>query len=931
MNCMSRSQAKMLHHAESALKVSLEASPAERVRCCQDFLKIENRRLLSLHRAGAAGLEVARGRSLMMDTLLHYVFQGAVASVQGQQKIPAFELCLVATGGYGRGELNPFSDVDILFLLPAARGPEMAHANSAVEQVLYVLWDLGLKVGHATRTIRECVEQARQDMQSRTALIEARLLDGSQSVFASFKETLFKECVRGQMREYIKYRLKDQSQRHAKHGGSVYVQEPNVKNGCGGLRDLQSLLWIARFKNNTGSMDELQQAGSLAQIEAGRLKRAYDFLMRVRNELHYSNDRAVDEIALAIQPKVAEALGYKDKNILQRIEMFMRDYYRHARDIHVLTEALAERLAIEDEPKPGFGRWSGLFSFRNRSEKLEGGLILRKGVLEAEPNTSFPSSAHDLMHVFQTAQIHEARIGAGLQSLIRANLNLVNREFIYSSRAREVFFSILRSKGEVGRILRAMHECGFLGEYVPEFGKLDCLVQHEFYHRYTADEHTLLAIEKLDDLLNASQGAAAPYSRIFQQLENPHILYLAILLHDTGKAVQTRNHSDASTECAQAVARRFCLENESLSTLLWLVDHHMTMSSLAQRRDIEDPATIEDFRKLVGTRERLDMLHLLTFVDGQAVGSTSWNEWRQSLLWQLHEQTLRAIEASGVEQVDAATRRELLRASIRPRIPPSLMEDEIEAHFAHMPPRYWRRVDEDELLWHFDIIHAFFEQLLDGDGEGVSPVVRWRHFPDRGYSEAVVCSWDRHGLFSKIAGAFAAARINILHADIYTRSDDLVLDIFQVCDVEHRALEDEALMKKMSRVLDESLSGRHELSFEEVIREEYESMRHIPHQGEERFPTIVTLNNEDSNDYTILEIQTPDRLGLLYHILHVLTECGLDIGLAKINTEKGAAMDVFYVTDTDGQKITDPSRLTEIQSKLREMIQRLNAPYQPTA
>ncbi|MBI4023351.1 MAG: [protein-PII] uridylyltransferase [Verrucomicrobia bacterium] len=926
---MSKSLQKMLRHAKSALETSLHGPPAERVGRYQDFLKIENRRLLSLHRAGAGGMDVARGRSTMMDTLLHYVFRAAIGSepMTAVHETIALELCLVATGGYGRGELNPCSDVDVLFLLPGARGPTLAQTNAVVEQVLYPLWDLGLKVGHATRTIGECVEQAGKDMQARTALLEARFLEGSREVFAAFQRAMEEDCLSGHAQEYIRERLDDQARRHSKHGESVFVQEPNVKNGCGGLRDLQSLLWIARFKAGIQTLEPLQQRGLLAQIEAGRLNRAYDFLMRVRNELHYANRRAVDEITLSAQPRVAEALGYRQRDVLRRIEAFMRDYYRHARDIYVLTESLAERMALEEEPRRGFGRWSRLFSFGNRVEKLEGCLVLKDGMIEFDGVSRFPSSAHDLMRVFRLAQIRDARIGAGLQSLIRNHLKLVNREFLYSSRAREVFLSILRSKGEVGRILRAMHECGFLGRYFPEFGKLDCLVQHEFYHRYTADEHTLLAIEKLDDVLNATVNPAAAYSRIFQQLENPGLLYLAILLHDTGKGVRTRHHSDASAECAQRVARRFCMDNESHRTLIWMVDHHMTMSSLAQRRDIEDPSTIEDFVEIVGTRERLDMLHLLTFVDGQAVGGGVWNEWRQSLLWQLHDRAARALSASGVERVDAETQRERLRSLTASRLPVFITEDEIAAHFAQMPSRYWRRIDDDELVWHFEILHAFLERLMDEASEGAPVVVRWRHFPDRAYSEAVVCSWDRHGLFAKIAGSFAASRINILNADIYTRSDDLVLDIFQVCDLEHHAIQDASKMAQMEQLLALSLGGNSKVSFTDAIRQEYESMRHIPHQDEERFPTVVTFNNDDSRDYTILEIQTPDRLGLLHHILQVLTGCGLDIGLAKISTEKGAAMDVFYLTDTEGRKVVEPDRLASVRNELLEAVETLNAPY----
>lgn len=917
----------MLRHAESALKASRHSSPAERIQQYETFLKIENRRLFSLHRAKAGGLEVARGRSVMMDTLLHYIFQNILDEHFPEKENGSGELaiCLLATGGYGRGELNPFSDVDILFLLPTAKGPELARVNTMVEQVLYVLWDLGLKVGHATRTVQECLKQAEKDMQSRTALSEARLLEGSKAIFKEFQQAIYRECVKGNFKEYITNRMEDQIERHKKHGNTVFVQEPNVKNGCGGLRDVQNLLWISRFKFGAGTLEELKKKDMIAQIEAGRLHRAYDFLMRVRNELHYSNNRAVDEITLPAQPKIAYALGYHQKDVLRQIEIFMRDYYRHARDIYVLTESLAERLALDEESRPG--RLSRIFSIGKKTEKLEGGLYLRKDVLEVQPGAPLPHDALDLMQIFRVEQLRNARIGAGLQSVIRRQLKFVNREFQYSKRGREVFLSILRSKGEVGRILRSMHECGFLGEYIPEFGALDCLVQHEFYHRYTADEHTLVAIEKLDEILNAQQGSAAKYSRIFKQLENPHILYLAILLHDAGKAVRTRHHSDASAECAHRVARRLCLDYSELRLLVWLVDNHMTMSQTVQRRDIEDSSTISDFVALVGKQEWLDMLHLLTFVDGLAVGSTNFSEWRQQLLWQLYDRASKGLGRSGVDWIDLETHKAKLHESARNELEQEITADEIQAHFTHMPARYWSRIHKDELVWHLRVLHSFLEKLFEEEAGTAPSVVQWKHYPDRDYSEVVVCTWDRHGLFSKIAGSFAASRINILNADIYTRSDDIALDIFQVCNLEHRSLQDDRPLQKMISILTDSLRNDREISFSELILEEYEAMRHMPHQDEECFPTTVGFNNHDSSDYSILEIQTPDRLGLLHQILKVLTECDLDIDLAKINTEKGAAMDVFYLTDSQGQKISNAETLALIQSRLKETIDRLNRPF----
>lgn len=927
---MNRRLQKMWKHAKEVFENHVEKPASERVQDYQRFLKIENRRLLSAHREGVSGLDVAQARSTMMDGLLRYIFKSAsLTTAKGNVDPKKLDLCLVTTGGYGRGELNPFSDVDILFLLSKARGPELAQINTTVEQVLYMLWDLGLKVGHATRTISECIDQAKKDMQSRTSLMESRYLDGSEKVFKDFHETIHRECIRGHVDEYIADRLKDQAQRHKKYGGTVFVQEPNIKQGCGGLRDLQSLLWISRLKHGVGTLKELQEKHLIGPIETGRLTRAYDFLMRVRNELHYSNGRAADEITLSAQPKIAYALGYHEKDVLQRIETFMRDYYRHARDIFVLTEIWTEKFL--QNHKSGKLKKLSHFIFGNKYEKLDHGLILQNGILEISTGAAFPHKPHDLIQVFRTAQIWNARIGAGLQSTIRKHLKMINREFLYSKRESETFISILQSKGEVGRILRAMHECGVLDEYIPEFGKLDCLVQHEFYHRYTTDEHTLVAIEKLDEVLRSTTNPYARYSRIFQQIERPHLLYLAILLHDTGKAVRVRHHSDASAECARRVSRRLGLDAESSRILLFLVDHHATMSNLAQRRDIEDPTTIEDLRSLTQTQERLDMLHLLTFVDGLAVGSNVWNEWRQTLLWQLHENTSHAINSSGVEKVDIQTVREKLKASIHPKIPPHILDDEVESHFSCMPERYWRRIDQETLLSHLETLHLFFEKLLETELIGTSPIVTWKHFPDRGYSEATVCSWDRHGLFSKIAGSFTAARVNILSADIYTRSDNLVLDIFHVCDLEHRSISSQTQMEKVQKILTSSLTETKETPFVQLIQREYESMRHVPYQQEETFPTQVTFNNEDSKDYTILEIQTPDRLGLLYQVLKILSDCELNISLARINTEKGAAMDAFYLTNTEGKKILDANYLQSIQKQLVETINRINQPFRVTS
>ncbi|MDD2707752.1 MAG: [protein-PII] uridylyltransferase [Verrucomicrobiae bacterium] len=906
--------------------------PSERLCVYRQFLKLQNQRLLYRHRAGDGGMEVAYGRRVVMDELLICLLQNCLAdAIPRTQNDPSRpNLCLIATGGYGRGELNPHSDVDLLFLLPETDPSALAPLQSAIEQVLYALWDLNFKIGHATRTLPECMAQCEKDSHCLTALMESRHLGGPLSMFQDLREAVIRHCSGRRARSYVAERLHDQVERHRQHGNSVFVQEPNVKNGCGGLRDLHTLLWIARALRGIGALQDLAREGLLSSIEAGEMSRAQDFLMRVRNELHYTNGRETDQVVLSAQPSVAEALGYHQRDVLDRIEIFMRHYYRHARAIHLLTRALAERLAIETPAPAPIHKHTAWLTFESGRKPIAGGLVLENDLLECAPGSSFPEDPHDLLQVFRLAQLHQARIGFGLQSRIRQNLHSIDREFLYSKRARDIFISILDAKGEVGRILRAMHECGVLGKYIPEFGKLDCLVQHEFYHRYTADEHTLLTLEELDAVLNAARPPAALYSRIFQRLENAHILYLALLLHDTGKSSHTPHHTEASAECAQHVARRFCLDPEARRILIWLVDHHITMSRLIHMRDIDDPATIRDFCQIAGSSQNLDMLHLMTFADTRTVSDTFQNEWRQSLFWQLYNQTFHALNHGAAQTDPVQDQRQRLRQETTGCLPQNVGPDEAEAHFASMPPRYWRCVTANDLLWHLNAIHTFFSRLINVETEIAPPSIQWRHFPDSGHSEVVICTWDRHGLFAKIAGSFAATRINILSAEIYTRSDNVVLDIFRVCDLEHHSIRDEHRLIRFTDILTKALARERPVSFTELIRKEYESMRRKPCQEEERFPTSIVFDNEDSAEHTILEIQTPDRLGLLYQILNVLAHCGLNISLARINTLLGAATDVFYLRDNGGRKITDPRQIDILRQKLRETIDLLNKPFRPS-
>jgi [protein-PII] uridylyltransferase len=471
-----------------------------------------------------------------------------------------------------------------------------------IEQILYMLWDIGFKVGHATRSVANAVEHANADMQTKTAYLESRLVAGDAALFESFRQQFIKRCVDGHVEEYVRDRLQNQTERHEKYGRTVTMQEPNVKNGCGSLRDYQNLLWIAFFKERVQTTAGLVEKKLLNEKERRSLDAAYDFLLRVRTELHYLNKRSTDVIALGQQLVLANRLRYPQKNVLRRSEAFMRDYYQHARNIYHITELLSDRLSLPPISAKGEeGKRGGLFGLFTKASppRIEhfDGFYSADGRVYPRESRSFQSGPrpHDAAlpasSAEETPPQSRARItGPATASFGRSHVS------VFEGHSRNVR-AICSRKGEVGAILRAMHRVDFLGRYIPEFGQLTCLVQHEFFHRYTADEHTLVCIEKLDQLIDTQEPKLAGLPGDFQKLEDPLVLYLALLLHDTGKASNARSHAEASALFAQKVARRLQLTSEQRRTLLLLVDEHILLSTTAQRRNLDDPATIAGFAR----------------------------------------------------------------------------------------------------------------------------------------------------------------------------------------------------------------------------------------------------------------------------------------------------------------------------------------------
>jgi [protein-PII] uridylyltransferase len=888
------------------------------------YLKLETHRLKMLHRAGAGGLEICQARAAMLDLLLRHLWESAKASLseQGRKEFP--RLALVAIGGYGRGELNPHSDIDFMFLhngQVAAGHKPLPYFARMIDGILYPLWDIGLKIGHSTRGLDDCIKVANTDMQSKTSLIEARLVVGDEALFHQFQKALQAKCIKGYEDPYIAMRVEDQNARRAKFGNSACMQEPNIKNGCGGLRDFQNLLWMALFKYGTRSLKDLQAHELISKAERRQLENAYDFLLRVRTELHYHANRAVDVLGKNLQPAVAHNLGYVERSPSRRIELFMRDLYTHSRNVYLITRSIEQRLALRPAPRRlSLRAW--LPNRRKAPPEPQDGFKFLDGEIVAVSAQVFREQPRRLMRVFLYAQQRGLRLHPNLAQLIRNQLPLVDRAFLSDGHVRETFLAILNQRGNVAPILRAMYEADLLGKYMPEFGKLTCLVQHEFYHQYTADEHTLMCVEQLDRVWEAKEAPYAAYAELFQRLERPSVLYLALLLHDVGKAANHGRHTRASADLALRVARRLGLDGAATHALRLVIEHHLLMASTSQRRDLDDPAVIRQFAKQVQTPEILAMLTLHTFVDSQATSDKLWNGFKESLLWSLHFKTMRLM-AGGPEFVRAEeVQRELLRDEVQ-RLNPELSAEELDAHFENLPPQYFQVHSAREILDDVVLAHRFMRLQLSEEEDALAPVVNWRNEPDRGCNAVKICTWDRPGLFSKIAGSFSAAGLNILSAQVFTRSDGIVLDSFFATDARTGNLARAEQSKKLEDTLKKALTGQLTDFHALIARQKNARPPYQAYTGE-RLPTQVTFDNEASDARTLLEIETEDRVGLLYQISQALSEFQLDITAAKILTERGAAIDTFYIREADGEKIVAPERQKPIERRLIEGIEALD-------
>ncbi|MFA7432890.1 MAG: [protein-PII] uridylyltransferase [Gemmobacter sp.] len=866
------------------------------------------RHLAAAREAGNARLEAAfrnrplaaralvRGQAALTDELVCCAHRVVVTLLHPlPTPTRAERLALVAVGGYGRAEMAPQSDVDLLFLSPWKTTP---WAESVTESMLYILWDLRLKVGHASRSLADCLRLAREDVTIRTALLEHRYLAGDAALVADLGHRLRHDLFARTGPEFIEAKLAERAERHRKQGSQRYVLEPNVKEGKGGLRDLQTLYWIGKYLHGTERAAGLVAEGLFRQEEYERFRRAETFLWAVRCHLHYITGRPTDQLTFDLQVEVAERMGYADRDGRRAVEQFMQDYFRHATRVGELTRIFLTALEarhVKSEPL--------LAGLLRRRRKAKPGYRIEQNRLNLTDPSAFIADPLNLLRLFEEALRTGLLIHPDAMRLVAANLHLFDEDFRADREANRIFLDLMLKHGNPERALRRMNELGVLSAFIPEFEPIVAMMQFNVYHHYTVDEHTIQCISTLAQIEREELVEELPIaSRILKEGVNRRVLYVALLLHDIGKG-RPEDHSILGARIARRLAPRLGLTPEEAETVEWLVRHHLLMSDTAQKRDISDPRTVRDFARAVKTRRRLDLLTVLTVCDIRGVGPGTWNNWKAMLLRQLYRDTAEALE-NGLEAVNRDKRESEAKKALRAALadwPRTDLRAETARHYGP----YWQGLSTET--------QVVFARLLRGlSADEVR--IDLHPDPDRDATRACFALADHPGIFSRLAGALALVGANVVDARTYTSKDGFATAAFWVQDHDGHPYEVSRLPRlrgMIEKILKGEIVARDALKDRDRVKKRERAFR---------FPTTITFDNEGSDIYTIIEVDTRDRPGLLYDLTRTLAANNIYIASAVIATFGAQVVDTFYVKDMFGLKLHTQSKQDALEKKLRQAI-----------
>ena len=885
-------------HAGNPRELRLEVARRIKAALVQGRAAAENLLIKDRH-----GRRCAERLCFMQDEIIRVLYEFTAKHLYpAENPSEAEHMAIVATGGYGRGVLAAGSDIDLLFLLPYK---QTAWGESVAETILYCLWDTGLKVGHATRSINECIRQAKADMTVRTALLESRYLLGDHKLYDELVTRFDKEVVQGTGAEFVAAKLAEREERHRRAGQSRYLVEPNVKDGKGGLRDLHTLYWIAKYVYRVREREELIAHGVYDPREYRRFRRCGDFLWAVRCHMHFLTGRAEERLSFDIQREIAVRLGYTEHPGLRDVERFMKHYFLIAKDVGDLTAILCAKLEDNQaKAMPVLSRMMAKFRPRPRRtlSETEDFVVDYNRINVADENV-FNRDPINLIRIFHLAQKYNLAFHPDAMHIATRSLKLIDQAMRENEEANRLFLEILTSKNDAETVLRRMNEAGVLGRFVRAFGRIVAMMQFNMYHHYTVDEHLLRCIGVLSDI-DAGRTEDTKFANDLMRTIQPRhreLLYVALFLHDIAKG-RIEDHSIAGARVARHLCPRLGFSAAETETVAWLIEVHLVMSSVAQSRDLSDRMTIENFSAVVQSVERMKLLTILTTADIKAVGPGVWNGWKAQLIRTLYYET-EPVLTGGFSEVNRAQRVALAQAEFTAELR-DWTPAEIDAYIALHYPAYWLKVDLPQKIAHARFLHSAAQA-----GKSLATTVS---FPAaRGVTELTVVAPDHPWLLSIIAGACAVAGANIVDAQIFTTTDGRALDTISVSREFELDTDEARRAARITELIEKALRG--DLRLPEVVAKRATGKARL-----KAFAVVpeVTINNGWSNRYTMVEVIGLDRPGLLFELTATLSKLNLNIGSAHVATFGERAVDVFYVTDLFGAKITSATRQATIKRAL---------------
>ncbi len=853
------------------------------------------------HERGAGGLELVRVHTALIDRLICELYRRASEEYYSKYPRLDFPTAILAVGGYGRKDLCPYSDIDLLILYHYKMTP---FVEAVTEEVLYALWDLGFQVGHAVRNVKEVLRMAGEDASIRTALMDYRFICGERKFFESVKKDMDRFLLFTSGDRFIEERIHDLKERHRKHGDVVCLLEPHIKEGKGGLRDLHTAIWVMKVKFKASSMKELSLKGVLPRRSEKNYYYLLDQLLRIRNHMHFLAGRKNDLLTFELQEELARFWGYRQHGIFRAAERFMRFYYVIATQCAQLSEELIEQVERYLPEKKIFPSY-----FRKR-QVIDDRFTIYRGKIYINRSKYLKEDPSLYMKIFQHVQRTGNPLSSQAKRRMKKVLAVVDNEFRGRKDVAARFREILDEGKNLKLVLTEMNDCRFLGKYIPEFSHLFYRAQQDIYHRYTVDIHSIMAATVLPELEERdSKGESLTNEEqqileIFREVENRALFILAVLFHDIGKGLG-HGHSRIGESLVEGIMNRLGFTKEEVDDCKFLVRHHLEMANVAQRRDMHDIELIYNFASLVGSKKRLDMLYLLTYCDLRAVNEDSWNRWRALLLSELYEKTLNIVVQDEFKLPPMKKVIEEAKEKFREKLIGKPVV-EVDRFLSELPERYFLSVSADRASDHFELFSSF-----ESD-----PITKVFPFARKGFTEvALVCS-DEHGLFAKVTGTLASHGINILSASAFTTGGGVAFDVFNV-DYLGKPLTDEKKIERLVKDLKDVLQGAVEV--DELLGKR----RVVGKKGKtvQYRPTRVIIDNESSSFFTIVEIFTYDRVGLLYDISRSITGEGYEISLSKISTKADQVADVFYITDRGGEKILDPKKVEKLKERIFESIE----------